>query len=96
MTARETSPTPWDIAEQEFDAAVEFFEANRQALTERFAGRYVAILNGKVIDSDTDRVALSRRTLDRLGNRSLYMPYVDPSGEDRRPPIVWRPGMILR
>lgn len=96
MTARETEQTAWDIAEKEFDAAVEFFEANRRAITAEYGGRHVAILNGKVIDSDIDRVALSRRTFERLGNRPLYMPYVDSSGEDRRPRTTWRPGMILR
>ena len=93
MTA---SATPPDVAQQEFDAAVEYFRANRKAITAQYAGRYVAILNGDVVDSDPERAALSRRMYERYGLRPLYMPYVDPSGEDNQPRIEWRPGMILR
>jgi hypothetical protein len=43
----------------------------------RYAGKYVAVLDGKLIDSDDDRVRLAKRVYDKYGYRQIYMSKVE-------------------
>ena len=56
------------------------FAAERQAfwsmhsqLLERYEGKYVAILNGKVVDSDADKRALAQRLYRQFGYQPIYV-----------------------
>lgn len=89
-------PDGWEAAEREFDAAVAYFDEHRAWFTERYAGRYVAIRNGEVLDSDSDRLRLSERTFMKYRNLPLYMPFVSVPGVEEPRPSVWMPRAIRR
>jgi plasmid stability protein len=63
--AEETSPLQADM---------KWFAANRAQLLKRFPEQYIAIVNGQVIDHDTDFSALATRIFGRLGSRPVFMP----------------------
>jgi uncharacterized protein DUF5678 len=59
------------------------FAAERQAfwslhsqLLEKYEGKYVAILNGKVVDSDADKRALAQRLYREFGYQPVYVQLV--------------------
>jgi uncharacterized protein DUF5678 len=58
-----------------------WYQRNKSKLLKRYANKYVAILNRKVVDHDTDFSALARRVFDRYGVRSIPMPRVVPEEE---------------
>ena len=49
---------------------------NIEALISRFEGKYIAIWEDDVIDSDTSFSALAQRVYKKLGYVSVYMPFV--------------------
>lgn len=66
------------------------FEAEREAfwrqfpeLLKQYAGRYVAIHQGKVIDHDEDRHRLIQRVYETLGYVPVYVQRVSPEGPPR-------------
>jgi hypothetical protein len=56
-----------------------WYEANRAALEREYAGKYVAIVEGRVVDDDTDFERLARRVLAAHGGRPVCMPLVGRS-----------------
>lgn len=73
-----------------FEAAVAFFEQHREKLLEDYQGKFVAIVDQKVVDSDTDGVALALRVYEKYGYREIYMPKVE-----RTPRVVNIPTPFL-
>jgi hypothetical protein len=71
--------------EQEADTSVQDtrFAAERRAfwamhpqLLKAYEGKYVAILNGKVVDCDEDKHALAKRLYRRFGYQPIYVQLV--------------------
>ena len=57
--------------------AKKYYEDNKKSLLKRYAGRYIAIFNNKVIDSDKDFSKLAQRVYKKYGYQTIYMPFVD-------------------
>ncbi|HEX3764061.1 MAG TPA: DUF5678 domain-containing protein [Kofleriaceae bacterium] len=73
-----------DQTSDERDALVDdiaWYQQNRSKLLRRYRGEYVAIIDAAVVDHDRDFSVLAARVFGRFGNRSIYMPRVQP--EDR-------------
>ncbi len=68
-----SDPEPDDA----FARAVAWYEANLESLRADYAGRYVAIVDGEVLDHDPDFGPLAERVFGRLGSTSVFMPRVD-------------------
>lgn len=56
------------------EADMGWYEAHRRQLLRRYPGEYVAILNGRVLDHDSDFSALAGRVFAKVGVRPLFMP----------------------
>jgi hypothetical protein len=61
----------------EFQQAMAFFKANQQKLLSKYEGKYIAILNGEVVDADGDFSILAERVYSRYGYKDIYMPKVE-------------------
>jgi hypothetical protein len=69
-------------------AEMAWYEANRASLVSAYAGEYVAIVEGAVVDHDRDFSALAARAFARFGLRGIYMPRVlgqEPAARLRSP-----------
>jgi cell division protein FtsZ len=64
----------------EFQEAKAFFEANRRKLLDNYEGKYIAILNGEVIDVDADFSLLAERVYSHHGYKDIYLPKVERKG----------------
>jgi cell division protein FtsZ len=64
----------------EFQEAKVFFEANIGKLLDEYEGKYIAILNRKVIDADDDFSLLAERVYSRYGYKDIYLPKVERKG----------------
>jgi hypothetical protein len=53
-----------------------WYEANKRKLLRRYAGEYVAIIDGKVVDHDQEFSSLAQRVFNRYGVRAIFMPKV--------------------
>jgi hypothetical protein len=53
-----------------------WYEANKPKLLRRYAGEYVAIIDGKVVDHDKEFSTLAQRVFRRHGVRATFMPKV--------------------
>ena len=62
--------------ETQFKEAQAFYETNRRRLVAEYKGKFIAILNGRVIDADTDFSHLAERVFRREGCRDIFMPKV--------------------
>lgn len=56
------------------EADMAWYEAHRRQLLRRYAGEYLAILDGKVLDHDSDFSALAGRVFAKVGVRPVFMP----------------------
>jgi hypothetical protein len=56
--------------------AMRWYEENRSRLLSRYRGRYVAILERKVVDHDRAFEPLAERVFARWGVRPIFMPRV--------------------
>ncbi|MBI4288131.1 MAG: hypothetical protein HY671_06885 [Chloroflexi bacterium] len=65
----------------QFEQARSFFEANRGRLLTQYKGKYVAILDGEVVDADEDFSLLAERVFRREGVRDIFMPRVQEGPE---------------
>lgn len=61
----------------EFQEGKAFWEANRQKLLDKYEGKYIAILNREVVDTDDDFSILAERVYSRYGYKDIYMPKVE-------------------
>jgi hypothetical protein len=62
----------------EFWEAVEYFSVNHRTIRKKFTGKWVAILDGEVIDNDEDLGDLTSRVRRSFPGRDPYMPYAGP------------------
>ena len=60
----------------QFNESRSFYKANLEALLRQYEGKYVAILDQRVIDSDVDFSRLAERVFKCVGYRDIYMPKV--------------------
>lgn len=54
----------------------QYLEEHWGELEAKYKGKYVAIWEGTVYDSDPDLAALAKRVYSTLGYRSIFMPYI--------------------
>jgi len=59
----------------------QYWEKHKDELFAKYKGKYVAICNDEVYDSDEDLTALAQRVYEALGYRPIFMPYV---GEEKQ------------
>jgi|SRR5262249_49842986 len=59
-----------------FAAESQAFWSMHSQLLERYQGKYVAILNGKVVDSDADKRTLAQRLYRQFGYQPIYVQLV--------------------
>jgi hypothetical protein len=59
---------------------------NKGKLLEAYKGKYIAILNNKVIGSDKDFSKLAQRVYRKFGYQTIYMPFVEKKEEVIRIP----------
>lgn len=69
---RRAGPAPSRLSEIARD--VEWYEAHKSSLLERYDGEYLAIVAEQVVDHDVDMEALAARVTERYGRQSVYMP----------------------
>ena len=60
-----------------FEMAVSFFEQHREELLTDYEGKFIAIIDNSVVDSDVDGVALAMRVYEKHGYKAMYMPKVE-------------------
>ena len=66
-----------ELADEATNADRQAFERQRTQLMRRYAGKFVAILKRRVVDSDVDDEALARRLFERCGNVPFYIARVE-------------------
>lgn len=52
------------------------FELNKIRFLEEYEGKYIALVNGKVLDSDKDFHTLAKKIFEKYDYRPIYMPFV--------------------
>jgi len=71
------APHPRQLSEQELLHSWEsYLHRHLDELKGRFWGKYVAIWNDEVIDSDDDLATLAERVYATIGYRPIFMPYI--------------------
>ncbi len=55
-----------------------WYEANKRKLLRKYAGQYVAIVDGNVVDHDKEFAPMAQRVFQRYGVRAIFMPKVVP------------------
>jgi hypothetical protein len=82
MTSEELHPAvelfapPQQTQEAQFAKEMQAFWAMQTALLQRYDGQYVAIYQGKVVDSDLEKVALALRVYRKYGYVPIYIHHV--------------------
>ena len=59
------------------ELAKKFYLTHKETLLKKYRGKYIAILNNKVIGSDKDFSKLAQRVYAKYGYQTIYMPFVD-------------------
>ncbi len=80
-SAEDNQPTPSDAWEFRISAEAAAWYARSDAEREPYAGQYVAVLQGEVLDHDSDRSALAQR----IRARYPEMPVLITAAEARAP-----------
>lgn len=72
-----------------FEQAIDYFEANRNEIEKAFQGKFVAIWESTIIDSDADFSELAGRIYGQYGYIPIYMPFVgrEPKLQFRSPRV---------
>ncbi len=73
---RFVDPVPENNGElpQRLKPEMDWYEANRKMLMDRYEGEYIAIVNQKVIDHHRDFGSLASRVFRRVGRRPVFLP----------------------
>ena len=66
----------WEARERQMDREMEAYRAMHTELKQRFQGQYLAIYNRAVIDSDADRITLSKRVRQQYGHAVVFITQV--------------------
>ncbi len=72
----EQAISEWESQIQQISLEQSAYERQHPEILERYRGRYIAMRQGRVVDADTDRVALSRRVRKQYGNESVLIKLV--------------------
>lgn len=67
----------WQEQVEKIDREQRIYERRHSELLAQYRGRFVAMLNGQVIDHDTDRLALRRRVRKHLGDTPVFFTLVE-------------------
>ena len=59
------------------ELAQKYYEENEEGLLKKYEGRYIAVLNNKVIGSGKDFSKLAQRVYNKYGYQTIYMPFVE-------------------
>ena len=59
------------------ELAKKFYLDHKETLLKKYKGKYIAVLNNKVIGSDKDFSKLAKRVYAKYGYQTIYMPFVD-------------------
>jgi len=59
------------------ELAKRFYLDHKDILLKKYKGKYIAILNNKVIGLDRDFSKLAQRIYKKYGYQTIYMPFVD-------------------
>ncbi len=59
------------------ELAQKYYEEHKESLLIKYKGRYIAILNNKVIGSGKDFSKLAQRVYKKYGYQTIYMPFVE-------------------
>lgn len=59
-----------------FEEGRQYFEEQKASLLQQFGGKYIAIIDNKVVDSDLDFGQLATRVYRQFGYKAIYMPFV--------------------
>lgn len=60
-----------------FEQAKKYYLDNKEKLLKTYQGKYIAILNNRVVGSDKDFSKLAQRVYKRFGYQTIYMPLVE-------------------
>jgi hypothetical protein len=60
-----------------FEDDVQFYRAHLSRFLADYKGKYVALLNKQIVDSDTDFSRLAERVYAKFGYRDIFMPRVE-------------------
>lgn len=69
----EQARNEWEAAVRQIRAEQDAYESHKDEVLSRYEGRYVAILNGQVIDHDADYGRLATRVYARVGRRPVFL-----------------------
>jgi len=77
-TSEQATVRPFVLAEEEIlKLAKRYYEENKETLLKKYKGKYIAILNNKVIGSDKDFSKIAKRAYKKYGYQTIYMPFVE-------------------
>lgn len=60
-----------------FESGKKYYKENKALLLKEYIGKYIAIFNNQVVDSDKDFSKLAERVYGKYGYLAIYMPFVD-------------------
>jgi len=60
-----------------FEEDAAYYEANRKPFLSEYEGKYIAIINRQVVDSDREFSQLAKRVYEKYGYRDILMTRVD-------------------
>ena len=60
-----------------FDRDVQFYKEHFRQLLPVYEGKYIALVNRQVVDSDPDFSRLAERVYSKFGYRDIFMPKVE-------------------
>jgi len=66
--------------------AQRYYEEHKESLLRKYKGKYIAILDGRVVGSGKDFSELARRIYKKYGYRTVYMPLVESEEKTVRIP----------
>lgn len=69
----------WEGQIQQISVEQRAYERQHHEIVERYLGRYIAMRQGMIVDSDTDKTALTRRIRKQFGNESVLIKLVQSS-----------------
>lgn len=72
---------PQSGRESSFAEDIKYYRQNLSRFVERYRGKYIALLNRRVVDEDEDFSKLARRVFRHYGCRDIFMPKVTEKEE---------------
>lgn len=66
--------TPKDV--DVLESAKKYYTEHKKSLLKKYKGKYIAILNNKIVGSDKDFSELAERIYKKFGYQTIFMPFV--------------------